>query len=125
MRSPKVGPRERAPRGDGKGASGTRRGGSGRTAGGPQTPAGEYVRASLTIAATPSCRAGAVLVGLYEEPERPHNAVDYIKRYMGAPTGVDVEAIRTENEELKGLVENLTNTNNELQERIKKMEGDA
>ena len=42
-----------------------------------------------------------VLVGLYEEPERPPNAVDYIKRYMGAPTGVDVEALRTENEQLK------------------------
>ena len=39
-----------------------------------------------------------VLVGLYEEPERPPNAVDYIKRYMGAPTGVDVEALRIENE---------------------------
>ena len=36
----------------------------------------------------------SVLVGLYEEPERPPNAVDYIKRYMGAPTGVDVEALR-------------------------------
>lgn len=33
-----------------------------------------------------------VLVGLYEEPERPPNAVDYIKRYMGAPTGIDVDA---------------------------------
>ena len=42
-----------------------------------------------------------VLVGLYEEPERPPNAVDYIKRYMGAPTGVDIEALRTENETLK------------------------
>ncbi|CAM9599754.1 unnamed protein product, partial [Choristocarpus tenellus] len=42
-----------------------------------------------------------VLVGLYEEPERPPNAVDYIKRYMGAPTGVDVEAIRLKNDELK------------------------
>ena len=40
----------------------------------------------------------AVLVGLYEEPERPPNAVDYIKRYMGAPTGIDVEALRQENE---------------------------
>jgi hypothetical protein len=37
-----------------------------------------------------------VLVGLYEEPERPPNAVDYIKRYMGAPTGIDVEALRAE-----------------------------
>ena len=55
-----------------------------------------------------------VLVGLYEEPERPPNAVDYIKRYMGAPTGVDVEAIKaenatlkTENEELKGKIQEL------------------
>mmetsp|Transcript_15126 Transcript_15126/g.14530 ORF Transcript_15126/g.14530 Transcript_15126/m.14530 type:complete len:92 (+) Transcript_15126:177-452(+) len=42
-----------------------------------------------------------VLVGLYEEPERPPNAVDYIKQYMGAPTGVDVEALRRECEQLK------------------------
>lgn len=42
-----------------------------------------------------------VLVGLYEEPERPQNAVDYIKRYMGAPTGVDVEALRAECDALK------------------------
>ena len=42
-----------------------------------------------------------VLVGLYEEPERPPNAVDYIKRYMGAPTGVDVDAMRQELEKLK------------------------
>ena len=41
------------------------------------------------------------MVGLYEEPERPPNAVDYIKRFMGAPTGVDIEALRTENEQLK------------------------
>merc|ERR1712217_81426 len=42
-----------------------------------------------------------VLVGLYEEPERPPNAIDYIKKYLGAPTGVDVEEMRFENEELK------------------------
>mmetsp|Transcript_57242 Transcript_57242/g.134260 ORF Transcript_57242/g.134260 Transcript_57242/m.134260 type:complete len:97 (-) Transcript_57242:130-420(-) len=42
-----------------------------------------------------------VLVGLYEEPERPSNAVDYIKKYLGAPSGVDVEELRAENEELK------------------------
>eukprot|EP00286_Rhodomonas_abbreviata_P006931 CAMPEP_0181331736 /NCGR_PEP_ID=MMETSP1101-20121128/24681_1 /TAXON_ID=46948 /ORGANISM="Rhodomonas abbreviata, Strain Caron Lab Isolate" /LENGTH=70 /DNA_ID=CAMNT_0023441257 /DNA_START=54 /DNA_END=263 /DNA_ORIENTATION=+ len=41
-----------------------------------------------------------VLVGLYEEPERPSNAVDYIKRYMGAPAGIDVEALRSEVETL-------------------------
>ncbi len=42
-----------------------------------------------------------VLVGLYEEPERPVNAVDYVKRYMGAPTGIDVEALRAEIEQLR------------------------
>mmetsp|Transcript_2571 Transcript_2571/g.7740 ORF Transcript_2571/g.7740 Transcript_2571/m.7740 type:complete len:97 (-) Transcript_2571:344-634(-) len=42
-----------------------------------------------------------VLVGLYEEPERPPNAIDYIKKYLGAPTGVDVEEMKAENDELK------------------------
>mmetsp|Transcript_7602 Transcript_7602/g.19480 ORF Transcript_7602/g.19480 Transcript_7602/m.19480 type:complete len:84 (-) Transcript_7602:418-669(-) len=51
-----------------------------------------------------------VLVGLYEEPERPPNAVDYIKRYMGAPTGVDVEAMRSENEQLRKEREELRAT---------------
>lgn len=42
-----------------------------------------------------------MLVGLYEEPERPPNAVDYVKSYMGAPVGVDTEALRAENERLR------------------------
>jgi hypothetical protein len=48
------------------------------------------------------------LVGLYEEPERPSNAVDYVKRVMGAPVGVDVEALKRENEELSAKVASLT-----------------
>ena len=43
----------------------------------------------------------AVLVGLYEEPERPPNAVEYVKKVMGAPVGVDVDALKAENERLK------------------------
>jgi hypothetical protein len=49
----------------------------------------------------------AVLVGLYEEPERPLNAVDYVKKYMGAPAGVDVDALRAENERLRAEVASL------------------
>jgi len=45
-----------------------------------------------------------VLVGLYEEPERPVNALDYIKRYLGAPPSVDVDGLRRENDDLKKQV---------------------
>lgn len=48
-----------------------------------------------------------VLVGLYEEPERPHNAIEYIKRYIGAPQNVDVEGLKRENEQLKQELEKL------------------
>ena len=59
-----------------------------------------------------------VLVGLYEEPERPPNAVDYVKRYMGAPTGVDVEALRAENEALRKEREELRSTIEDLNSRL-------
>lgn len=59
-----------------------------------------------------------VLVGLYEEPERPPNAVDYIKRYMGAPTGIDVEAMRAELEQSKIDKLALEATVKELNERL-------
>ena len=42
-----------------------------------------------------------MLVGLYEEPDRPPNAVEYVKKVMGAPVGVDVQALKAENERLK------------------------
>lgn len=59
---------------------------------------------------------------MYEEPERPPNAVDYIKRYMGAPTGVDVEALRVENEELKKEVAELRATQEEMSQRLREVE---
>jgi hypothetical protein len=65
------------------------------------------------------CTVGdTVLVGLYEEPERPPNAVDYIKRYMGAPTGVDVEALKLENEQLKAEKAAMEATIKELNSRV-------
>merc|ERR1719440_929151 len=48
-----------------------------------------------------------VLVSLYEEPEKPQNAVEFIKMSLGAPTGTDVEAMKSENEVLKLKVEGL------------------
>ncbi|KAJ0398043.1 hypothetical protein P43SY_008932 [Pythium insidiosum] len=59
-----------------------------------------------------------VLVGLYEESDKPANAVDYIKRFMGAPTGVDIDALRAENEELKKKNAELIKTIEELNKRL-------
>jgi hypothetical protein len=58
-------------------------------------------------------------VGLYEEPERPANAVDYIKRYMGAPAGVDVEALRLEAEQLKADNAKLRSTIEQLNSKVR------
>lgn len=60
-----------------------------------------------------------VLVGLYEEPERPANAVDYIKRYMGAPAGIDVEALRVEVEQLRAENAQLHATVTELNGKVR------
>lgn len=57
-------------------------------------------------------------MGLYEEPERPPNAVDYIKRYMGAPTGIDIEAMRAELEQLKIDKAALESTVKDLNDRL-------
>ena len=52
-----------------------------------------------------------VLVGLYEEPERPVHAVEYVRRYLGSAannhTGVDMEGLQRENQELKVRLEKL------------------
>ena len=42
-----------------------------------------------------------VLVGLYEEPEKPGNAIEFIKKYLGAPSDTDVEQLKAENDGLK------------------------
>ena len=48
-----------------------------------------------------------VLVGLYEEPEKPQNAVDFIKRSLGGPQESDTDTLKSENEELKRTVAEL------------------
>ena len=42
-----------------------------------------------------------MLVGLYEEPEKPGNAIEFIKKCLGAPSDTDVDSLKAENEELK------------------------
>eukprot|EP00331_Platyophrya_macrostoma_P025538 CAMPEP_0176436226 /NCGR_PEP_ID=MMETSP0127-20121128/17833_1 /TAXON_ID=938130 /ORGANISM="Platyophrya macrostoma, Strain WH" /LENGTH=95 /DNA_ID=CAMNT_0017819487 /DNA_START=32 /DNA_END=319 /DNA_ORIENTATION=+ len=56
-----------------------------------------------------------VLVGLYEEPDKPGNAIDYIKRFLGSPTDIDVDKLKIEYEKLK-------DDNLKLQKRVKELE---
>merc|ERR1712000_93610 len=56
-----------------------------------------------------------VLVGLYEQDEKPNNAVDYVKKFLGAPTDVDVTALKSENDSLK-------KQNKELKTKIQELE---
>ena len=42
-----------------------------------------------------------VLVGLYEEPEKPQNGVEFIKKYMGTPSDVEIDKVLIENDRLK------------------------
>merc|ERR1711912_112311 len=42
-----------------------------------------------------------VLVGLYEEPEKPNNAIDFVKKYLGSPTDIDVEKLKIEYERMR------------------------
>lgn len=58
-----------------------------------------------------------VLVALYEEPENPEDALEYIKQFLGSPQGVDVESLEKENEELTQKVA-------ELKARLAELQGE-
>jgi hypothetical protein len=56
------------------------------------------------------------LVGLYEESEKPHNALTFVQQFMSgdAPGSADVESLKAENDELKKANEALTAENAQL-----------
>ena len=59
-----------------------------------------------------------VLVGLYEEPEKPPNVSEFIKRSLGAPSDMDVEKLLEENENLKRQQNELEKTIQNLQQEL-------
>ena len=59
-----------------------------------------------------------VLVGLYEEPEKPGNAIEFIKKCLGAPSDTDVESLKAENEELRRQKSELEKRQDDLQAQI-------
>jgi uncharacterized coiled-coil protein SlyX len=68
-----------------------------------------------------------VLVGLYEEPEKPNNAVDFLRQHLGAtpPETADVEALKLEVTELRQKLEKLAEENAELKQKLSEQEQQA
>ncbi|KAL0211283.1 hypothetical protein P9112_009581 [Eukaryota sp. TZLM1-RC] len=62
------------------------------------------------------------LVALYEETDRPVNGLEYLRQYLEASSGPsdssDVDALRTENEDLK-------RQNDELRQSLQQMNVEA
>jgi len=56
-------------------------------------------------------------VGLYEEPEKPGNVIEFIKKSLGAPSDTDVDQLMAENEALK-------RTQDELNTKIQTLEAE-
>lgn len=70
-----------------------------------------------------------VLVGLYETPEKPNNALEFLTQHMlpsGSAAGAgDVEALKAENASLKANVESLTEQVAALKAKVTALGGDA
>ena len=60
-----------------------------------------------------------VLVGLYEEPEKPGNAIEFVKKTLGAPADTDVDHLKQENEDLRRQRDEL---NKRIQDLTKDLE---
>ena len=63
-----------------------------------------------------------VLVALYEEPEKPEQAIEFIKTQLGFPTPADYEELKGKYEELEKEKEELTVKVTELEEKIVALE---
>ena len=59
-----------------------------------------------------------VLVGLYEQPEKPQSAIEFIKEYLGAPAGVDVEKLNKTIEEQQRQIDEKNKRIAELEQEV-------
>lgn len=61
--------------------------------------------------------ARAVLIGLYEEGEKPSNPLEFIQQHLAASIegASDIEALKKENEELKARVEEVRHPSRQAQ----------
>ena len=65
-----------------------------------------------------------VLVSLYEEPEKPTNALDYLGKFLqsGPPQTADVAELKLSLEQMQQMNAQLTKENEELRQRLQQYE---
>lgn len=65
-----------------------------------------------------------VMVSLYEEPDRPSNAIEYIRKYLGTNAGgggsSEYDLMKKENEELKKKMKELETQIGDLRRELSK-----
>ncbi|KAI9183106.1 hypothetical protein H9P43_004023 [Blastocladiella emersonii ATCC 22665] len=59
-----------------------------------------------------------VLVGLYEQPDKPDNPLEYIKHFLAGPGDLDAEALKAENTDLRKQVDELATRVDDLTKRL-------
>lgn len=66
----------------------------------------------------------AVLVALYEEPEKPNSALDFLKHHLGAaiPENPEIELLRLELAEMKEKYEAIVEENKILKTKLAQYE---
>uniref|UniRef100_A0A8C5IPH2 MYCBP protein n=1 Tax=Junco hyemalis TaxID=40217 RepID=A0A8C5IPH2_JUNHY len=68
--------------------------------------------------------SAGVLVALYEEPEKPDSALDFLKHHLGAsaPENPELEALRLEVAEMKEKYEAVLEENKKLKTKLAQYE---
>ncbi|XP_061920057.1 c-Myc-binding protein-like [Entelurus aequoreus] len=66
----------------------------------------------------------SVLVALYEQPEKPNNALEFVKQHLGTPglNAADTEALQQEVMDLRQRCERLEEENQDLKARLEPLE---
>ncbi|KAK9820489.1 hypothetical protein WJX72_010833 [[Myrmecia] bisecta] len=59
-----------------------------------------------------------VLVGLYEEPDKPKDATEYIKAQLGAPTAQDFAVLQAEKDALQRELDDARKQIDELKAKV-------
>ncbi|XP_010159589.1 PREDICTED: C-Myc-binding protein [Eurypyga helias] len=79
---------------------------------------------SLSVRVTELSSCGVVLVALYEEPEKPNSALDFLKHHLGAsaPENPEIEALRLEVAEMKEKYEAVLEENKKLKTKLAQYE---